>query len=93
MLEGGMFGWLGWIVVGGIAGVIAKVVVPGKDPGGIIVTILLGVAGALLMGFLGTLIGLEGDGAGIIGAIVGAIILLSIYKFINKSRGGDGPPV
>ena len=93
MLEGGMFGWLGWIVVGGIAGVIAKVIVPGKDPGGIIVTILLGVAGALLMGFLGSLIGLEGDGAGIIGAIVGAIILLSIYKFINKSRGGDGPPV
>jgi uncharacterized membrane protein YeaQ/YmgE (transglycosylase-associated protein family) len=92
MLEGGMFGWFGWIVVGGIAGVIAKVIVPGKDPGGIIVTILLGVAGALLMGFLGTLIGLEGDGAGIIGAIVGAIILLSIYKFINKSRGGDGPP-
>ena len=92
MLEGGMFGWLGWIVVGGIAGVIAKVIVPGKDPGGIIVTILLGVAGALLMGFLGTLIGLEGDGAGIIGAIVGAIVLLSIYKLINKSRGGDGPP-
>jgi uncharacterized membrane protein YeaQ/YmgE (transglycosylase-associated protein family) len=93
MLESGMFGWLGWIVVGGIAGVIAKVIVPGKDPGGIIVTILLGIAGALLMGFLGTMLGMEGDGAGIIGAIVGAIVLLSIYKFINKSRGGGGPAV
>ena len=50
MLEGSS--WLGWIIVGGIAGAIAKFIMPGKDPGGIIVTILLGIAGALLMGFL-----------------------------------------
>lgn len=86
MLEGSS--WLGWIIVGGIAGAIAKFIMPGKDPGGIIVTILLGIAGALLMGFLGSLLGLEGDGAGFIAAIVGACILLFGYRMINKNKTG-----
>ncbi len=79
-------GWLMWIIIGGIAGAIAKLLMPGKDPGGIIVTILLGIAGALLMGFLGTALGLDGDGAGFIAAIVGAFILLAIYRMVSRRR-------
>jgi uncharacterized membrane protein YeaQ/YmgE (transglycosylase-associated protein family) len=86
MLESGSIIWN--IIIGGAAGAIAKFVMPGKDPGGIIVTVLLGIAGALLMGFAGNLVGWGGDGAGFIQAIVGAIILLVAYRFINKSRGG-----
>jgi uncharacterized membrane protein YeaQ/YmgE (transglycosylase-associated protein family) len=92
MLESGLFGWVGWIVVGGIMGALAKLVMPGKDPGGIIVTILLGIAGALLMGFLGTLLGFEGNGAGFVGSFVGAVIILFVYRLINKNRGGGEPP-
>jgi uncharacterized membrane protein YeaQ/YmgE (transglycosylase-associated protein family) len=90
MLEMGLFGWIGWIVVGGIAGAVAKFIMPGKDPGGIIVTILLGIAGALLMGFIGQAVGLpgSGDGAGFVYAIIGSIILLFAYRLINKARGG-----
>jgi uncharacterized membrane protein YeaQ/YmgE (transglycosylase-associated protein family) len=93
MLESGLFGWVGWIVVGGIMGALAKLVMPGKDPGGIIVTILLGIAGALLMGFLGSMLGFEGDGAGFVGSFVGAVIILFVYRLINKNRGGGEPPV
>jgi uncharacterized membrane protein YeaQ/YmgE (transglycosylase-associated protein family) len=89
MLEGSS--WIGWIIVGGIAGAIAKFIMPGKDPGGIIVTILLGIAGALLMGFLGTTFGFNSDGAGFISAIVGAVILLAVYRLINKNKGGTPP--
>jgi uncharacterized membrane protein YeaQ/YmgE (transglycosylase-associated protein family) len=89
MLEGSS--WLGWIIVGGIAGAIAKFIMPGKDPGGIIVTILLGIGGALMMGFLGKILGLQGDGAGFIAAIVGAVILLGVYRIINKNKGGSPP--
>lgn len=92
MLESSSIIWN--IIIGGAAGAIAKFIMPGKDPGGIIVTILLGVAGALLMGFLGGMLGFNGDGAGFIAAIIGAVILLTIYRFINKARGGgDGPSV
>lgn len=81
-----MFGVLGWIVFGLIAGVIAKLLMPGKDPGGFIVTILLGIAGAFLGGFLGRTLGLygEGDAAGLIMAIVGAIILLALYRVFTR---------
>jgi uncharacterized membrane protein YeaQ/YmgE (transglycosylase-associated protein family) len=76
--------WLGWIIIGGIAGVIAKAIMPGRDPGGCIVTILLGIAGALLAGFLGNMLGFynESRGAGWIAAIVGALIILFIYRMI-----------
>jgi uncharacterized membrane protein YeaQ/YmgE (transglycosylase-associated protein family) len=75
-------GILGWILFGLVAGVIAKLIMPGKDPGGFIVTILLGIAGALLGGFLGQALGFysEGEAAGMLMSILGAIILLAIYR-------------
>lgn len=84
------YGIIGWIVIGGIAGAIAKLLMPGKDPGGCIITILLGIAGAVLAGWLGRLIGWYGpndQGAGFIAAIVGAFILLFIYRLIAGRRG------
>ena len=82
------YGIIGWIVIGGIAGLIAKLLMPGKDPGGCIITILLGIAGALVAGCLGHAIGWykTGEGAGFIAAIVGAIILLVIYRLIAGRR-------
>jgi uncharacterized membrane protein YeaQ/YmgE (transglycosylase-associated protein family) len=82
------YGFLGWIVIGALAGIIAKAIMPGKDPGGCIVTILLGVAGALLAGFLGNALGWyrAGQGAGFIAAIIGAIIILFIYRLIAGRR-------
>jgi uncharacterized membrane protein YeaQ/YmgE (transglycosylase-associated protein family) len=83
------YGFLGWIVIGLIAGLIAKAIMPGKDPGGLIVTILLGIAGAVLAGFLGQMMGWyeQGEGAGFIAAIVGALILLAIYRMVaGRSR-------
>jgi len=82
------YGILGWIIIGGLAGVIAKFIMPGRDPGGIIVTILLGVAGAVLAGFLGQAVGWydAGEGAGFLAAIVGALILLVIYRMVVGRR-------
>ena len=82
------YGFLGWIVIGALAGIIAKAIMPGRDPGGCIVTILLGVAGALLAGFLGNALGWyrPGQGAGFIAAIVGAIIILFVYRLVNGRR-------
>ncbi len=81
-------GILAWIIFGLIAGVIAKLVMPGDDPGGIIITILLGIAGALLGGFLGSLLGLGGiDGfnfGSFVLAILGAILLLFIYRKMRR---------
>ena len=76
------------IIIGGIAGAVAKLLMPGKDPGGIIVTILLGIAGAFVATYLGQAIGWydAGDGAGFIGAVVGAIILLLIYRLVIGRR-------
>ena len=80
-------GFIGWIIIGAVAGVLGKLVMPGKDPGGFIVTILLGIAGALLAGFIGQAVGFynAGEGAGWIGATVGALSLLAIYRMV-KSR-------
>jgi len=82
------YGILGWIVIGGIAGAIAKLLMPGKDPGGCIITILLGIAGALLAGFIGRAVGWydAGEGAGFIAAIVGAFIILLIYRLVLGRR-------
>jgi uncharacterized membrane protein YeaQ/YmgE (transglycosylase-associated protein family) len=82
------YGILGWIVVGGIAGAIAKLLMPGRDPGGCIITILLGIAGALVAGWLGQAVGWYkmGEGAGFIAAIVGAFLLLGIYRLIVSRR-------
>ena len=81
-------GILSWIVLGLIVGFLAKLIMPGKDPGGVIITILLGVAGALLGGFIGNAMGL-GDVSGInLGSIViatlGAILLLVIYRLMRR---------
>jgi len=82
-------GWIWWIVIGGIAGGIAKLLMPGKDPGGCLVTILLGVAGALVAGFLGKAVGWygQGEGAGFIAAIVGAFLILLVYRLVLRRRG------
>ena len=81
-------GILGWILFGLVAGVIAKLIMPGKDPGGFIVTILLGIAGAFLGGFIGQALGLyrEGEAAGMFMAILGAILLLAIYRITMRRR-------
>ena len=86
MLEG--HSWLAWIVIGGLAGAIAKLLMPGRDPGGCIITILLGIAGALLAGFIGQSVGWYSDneGAGFIAAIVGAFVILFIYRLIATRR-------
>lgn len=81
-------GWLAWIVFGLIAGIIAKFIMPGRDPGGFIITILIGIAGALLGGWLATQFGF-GDVTGFdirsfIIAVVGALILLFIYRRIRS---------
>jgi uncharacterized membrane protein YeaQ/YmgE (transglycosylase-associated protein family) len=83
-----MVGVLGWILFGLIVGVIAKLLMPGRDPGGFIVTILLGICGALLGGWLGRAFGWYGpaDGAGYLMSILGAIVLLGLYRLvINRS--------
>jgi uncharacterized membrane protein YeaQ/YmgE (transglycosylase-associated protein family) len=81
-------GWIAWIIIGGLAGAVAKLLMPGKDPGGCIVTVLLGICGALLAGFLGQALGLDSamNGAGFIGAIVGAFVILLIYRLISRRR-------
>jgi uncharacterized membrane protein YeaQ/YmgE (transglycosylase-associated protein family) len=84
-------GFLGWIVLGLIAGAIAKLIMPGDDPGGIIVTMLLGIVGAVIGGFLGSRffgIGLETfwNLQTWIVAIVGSLILLGIYRLIAGRR-------
>ncbi len=73
---------LGWIVFGLIVGVVAKVLMPGRDPGGFVVTIAIGIVGALLGGFLGRMLGLyqEGDPVGFFMAVIGSIALLWIYR-------------
>ena len=82
--------WIIWIALGLVAGIIAKFIMPGRDPGGFIVTILIGIVGALVGGFISTKLGL-GDVTGfnipsIIIAVLGAILLLVIYRAV-KSRG------
>ena len=79
---------LSWIVFGLVIGIIAKLLMPGKDPGGFIITILLGIAGALIGGFIGRAMGLysAGQSAGWIMSILGAIILLALYRMLLRSR-------
>jgi uncharacterized membrane protein YeaQ/YmgE (transglycosylase-associated protein family) len=79
---------IGWIIIGLIAGALAKLVMPGDDPGGIFITIILGIAGALVGGFLAGLIGIGGGGIiwTIIIATIGAIILLAIYRAVAGGR-------
>ena len=81
-------GWLWWIIIGLIAGAIAKAIMPGRDPGGCLMTILLGIGGAVLAGFLGQQLGWyrQGEGAGFLAAIVGAVLILAIYRLVAGMR-------
>lgn len=83
-------GILSWIVIGLIAGVIAKLIKPGKDPGGFFITILLGVAGALVGGFISSALGFGGvegfDFGSILIAVLGAILLLVIYQMMTGRK-------
>ncbi len=81
-------GILGWILFGLVVGAIAKLVMPGRDPGGIIITILLGIAGAVLGGFAGQALGLydEGQAAGFLMSLVGAVVLLALYRMMIRRR-------
>ena len=78
---------IGWILFGLIVGVVAKLIMPGPDPGGMIVTILLGIVGALIGGFIGRMLGWygEGDPVGFIRAVIGAIIVLFGYRKISST--------
>src|SRR4026208_1696467 len=86
--EGGSMAILSWIVFGLVVGIIAKLLMPGRDPGGFIVTILLGIAGALVGGFLGRAMGVYGadQGAGWLMSIGGAIVLLALYRMLVRRR-------
>lgn len=85
-------GWLSWIVLGLIAGALAKLIMPGRDPGGFIVTILIGIAGGVVGGFVGTRLGFGGvngfDFASIVTAVIGAVALLFIYRVLKKNSYG-----
>jgi len=83
-----LMGILTWILFGLVVGVIAKLLMPGRDPGGFIVTILLGIAGALLGGFIGRAMGFYGSdqAAGWIISILGAILLLVLYRMMARRR-------
>ena len=76
------------IIIGLIVGALAKLIMPGKDPGGVIITILLGIAGSFIAGVLGHALGWYkvGDGPGIIASIIGSIILLAIYRAVIGRR-------
>jgi uncharacterized membrane protein YeaQ/YmgE (transglycosylase-associated protein family) len=79
---------IGWIFFGLIVGIIGKLLMPGRDPGGFIITIILGIVGALVGGFLGRVLGFyrEGDPVGFVMAIIGSIILLLLYRmFATRS--------
>ena len=79
-------GFIWSIIIGLLVGAIAKLFMPGKDGGGIIVTILIGIGGSLLFTYLGRVLGLyaEGENAGFIASILGAMLILFIYRFIKK---------
>jgi uncharacterized membrane protein YeaQ/YmgE (transglycosylase-associated protein family) len=80
-------GILAWIILGLVAGILAKWIMPGRDPGGLIVTTLIGIAGAFVGGFLGSLVGFGGVSdlsiGSILTAVIGAIILLFLYRKLN----------
>ena len=80
---------IGWIVFGGLVGLVAKFLMPGRDPGGFFVTIVLGIVGALLGGYIGRALGIYqgNDPVGFVMAVIGSIILLVIYRFVARRPG------
>ena len=82
------FLWM--LIIGLIVGALAKLFMPGRDPGGVVVTMLIGLAGAALAGFLGRAVGwyAPGDAAGFIASVIGAVVLLAIYRALTNRTGG-----
>jgi uncharacterized membrane protein YeaQ/YmgE (transglycosylase-associated protein family) len=74
---------IGWILFGLVVGIVAKFLMPGRDPGGFVITALLGIVGALVGGFVGRALGWyrEGDAVGFFMAVIGSIIVLALYRF------------
>ena len=83
-------GLIAWIVLGGIAGLIAKAIMPGRDPGGCIITVIIGIVGALLGGFLATALGFGGlsglDWRSLVIAVIGSFVLLAILRLLRGGR-------
>jgi uncharacterized membrane protein YeaQ/YmgE (transglycosylase-associated protein family) len=81
-------GIIGTIIIGLLVGIVAKLLMPGKDPGGFIITILLGIAGSFVATWLGSALGFyaPGEPAGFIGAVIGAILLLLLYRFLIRRK-------
>ncbi|MGJ5818331.1 GlsB/YeaQ/YmgE family stress response membrane protein [Paludibaculum fermentans] len=81
-----MLSFIWMCLIGLVAGALAKLIMPGKDPGGMLITMLLGIAGSVVAGFLGRSLGWyhEGEGAGLIMSVVGAILLLWVYRMMRK---------
>jgi uncharacterized membrane protein YeaQ/YmgE (transglycosylase-associated protein family) len=77
------------LIIGLVVGALAKLIMPGRDPGGILITMLIGVAGSILAGFIGRSAGwyAQNEGAGFIASIIGAVILLAIYRLVIGRRG------
>jgi uncharacterized membrane protein YeaQ/YmgE (transglycosylase-associated protein family) len=77
-----------WIVFGLVVGVVAKFIFPGRDPGGMVLTIVLGIVGAMVGGWLGRVLGFyrPGEAAGFVMAVVGAIVLLALYRVVSSGR-------
>ena len=92
--NGGITGLVYTLIIGLVVGVIAKFLTPGRDPGGCIITSLIGIAGSLLAYYVGAALGHYGNGVGpgIIASVIGAVVLLIIYHAIFR-RGGGGPTV
>ncbi len=79
---------IGWILFGLVVGIVAKLLTPGRDPGGFILTILLGIAGAILGGYIGRWLGFyePNQSAGFLTSVVGAIVLLLLYRLMSRAR-------
>jgi uncharacterized membrane protein YeaQ/YmgE (transglycosylase-associated protein family) len=84
------FLWM--LIVGLVVGALAKLIMPGDDPGGIVVTMLIGIAGSFAAGLIGRAMGwyAEGQSAGFIASVIGAVLLLALYRVIIGRRGGGG---
>lgn len=85
-------GWIAMIIIGLLAGLIAKAIMPGKDPGGAIITILLGIVGAIVGGYIGRMLGIGGRGDDVsdpgfimtlVFAVIGSLVLLAVYRLIS----------
>jgi uncharacterized membrane protein YeaQ/YmgE (transglycosylase-associated protein family) len=86
-------GVIGSIIIGLIVGVVAKLLMPGRDPGGFVVTVLLGMAGAVVANLIGHAMGFYGpdDTPGFFAAVIGAILILAVYRMISSGAATRGP--